>query len=67
MLKSTDAANKGLEIHVISSSSKPFTAWITRDGIQVCREACGGHGYLQGIFDSFSILFLHSLIDNTFD
>lgn len=45
----------GLELHVISSSCKPVVGWIVRDGIQECREACAGHGYLKGwflLFDS---------------
>lgn len=37
------------EIHVISSCTKPIAAWTSRDAIQECREACGGHGYLKGI------------------
>lgn len=43
-----EKAAKGLEIHALSSASKPISSWSARDGIQVCREACGGHGYLQG-------------------
>ncbi|XP_077301266.1 acyl-CoA oxidase 3 isoform X2 [Arctopsyche grandis] len=42
-----EKAAKGLEIHALSSASKPISSWAARDGIQVCREACGGHGYLQ--------------------
>lgn len=38
----------GMEIHAISSACKPVGAWTTRDAIQECREACGGHGYLKG-------------------
>ena len=38
----------GREIHAISSSSKPISSWLARDGIQECREACGGHGFLAG-------------------
>jgi len=34
-------------MHALSSSSKPVITWLARDGIQVCREACGGHGYLK--------------------
>lgn len=37
----------GPEIHALSSGSKPIAGWITRDAIQECREACGGHGYLK--------------------
>lgn len=39
--------NSGAELHAISCSSKPVTSWVARDGIQECREACGGHGYLK--------------------
>lgn len=41
-------ADRGMEIHIISSASKPVAGWLFRDAIQECREACGGHGYLQG-------------------
>lgn len=37
----------GPEIHALSSGAKPVAGWITRDAIQECREACGGHGYLK--------------------
>lgn len=43
-----DAADLGLEMHAISSSCKPVAGWLARDGIQECREACAGHGYLKG-------------------
>nr|XP_022912535.1 peroxisomal acyl-coenzyme A oxidase 3-like [Onthophagus taurus] len=36
-----------LELHALSSASKPVFAWTTRDAIQECREACAGHGYLK--------------------
>ncbi|XP_018573193.1 peroxisomal acyl-coenzyme A oxidase 3 isoform X2 [Anoplophora glabripennis] len=37
----------GVEIHAISSASKPLAGWIMKEAIQECREACGGHGYLK--------------------
>ncbi|XP_033231258.1 peroxisomal acyl-coenzyme A oxidase 3 [Belonocnema kinseyi] len=37
----------GMEIHALSSAAKPLCSWSARDGIQDCREACGGHGYLK--------------------
>uniref|UniRef100_A0A182MAH6 Acyl-coenzyme A oxidase n=1 Tax=Anopheles culicifacies TaxID=139723 RepID=A0A182MAH6_9DIPT len=36
-----------LEIHIVASAVKPVCSWAARDGIQDCREACGGHGYLR--------------------
>lgn len=45
--RTSETPLKALEIHAVSSSSKPAISWVSRDGIQVCREACGGHGYLK--------------------
>lgn len=39
----------GAELHAISCACKPVTGWLARDGIQECREACGGHGYLKSM------------------
>ncbi|XP_050080289.1 peroxisomal acyl-coenzyme A oxidase 3-like [Anopheles maculipalpis] len=36
-----------LEIHIVAAAVKPICSWAARDGIQDCRESCGGHGYLQ--------------------
>lgn len=33
------------EVHATSSGLKAFCTWITSDGIEECRKACGGHGY----------------------
>ena len=35
------------DIHASSSALKSFTTMVTADGIEDCRKACGGHGFLQ--------------------
>lgn len=42
-----ELADMGAEIHALTCSGKAYVGWLTRDCIQECREACGGHGYLQ--------------------
>lgn len=42
-----ELADMGAEIHVLTCSGKATVGWMARDCIQECREACGGHGYLQ--------------------
>ncbi|XP_037959997.1 peroxisomal acyl-coenzyme A oxidase 3 [Teleopsis dalmanni] len=46
-LMGEDVSTWGMEIHAVSSAAKPVCTWAARDGIQECREACGGHGYLK--------------------
>lgn len=46
-------ASQGMEIHALSSATKPLCAWTARDAIQDCRESCGEHGYLKGKFQQY--------------
>uniref|UniRef100_A0A4W4E8Y7 Acyl-coenzyme A oxidase n=1 Tax=Electrophorus electricus TaxID=8005 RepID=A0A4W4E8Y7_ELEEL len=33
------------ELHALAAGLKAFTTWTANAGIEVCRMACGGHGY----------------------
>jgi len=46
-VKRENAPDLGLEMHAVSSASKPVAGWFARDALQECREACAGHGYLK--------------------
>lgn len=47
-LNKEELPDRGTELHVISSASKPISGWTMKEAIQECREACGGHGFLKG-------------------
>merc|ERR1712166_24662 len=37
----------GAAMHIASSGLKALCSRVTADGIEACRKACGGHGYLE--------------------
>jgi len=43
------------ELHAVSSCLKAFTTEVTCDGMEICRKACGGHGYsmFSGIIEAY--------------
>ncbi|XP_035231673.1 peroxisomal acyl-coenzyme A oxidase 3-like isoform X2 [Stegodyphus dumicola] len=45
--KTSELSDQVAELHALCSAAKPVITWTARDAIQECREACGGHGYLQ--------------------
>lgn len=52
-------SEKAAELHALCCAAKPLAGWLARDAIQESREACGGHGYLQGNVFFFFISVLH--------
>lgn len=55
-------ADLGVELHAVSCACKPVAGWLAREGIQECREACGGHGYLK----STSLFRFNTFVSFTF-
>ena len=53
----------GREIHAMLCAVKSVTGFVSRDCIQECREACGGHGYLAGKHNLFNVFITHYTVD----
>jgi acyl-CoA oxidase len=53
------------DIHASSSALKSFTTTVAADGIEECRKACGGHGFLQcsGLPELFTTYLQHPTVE----
>ncbi|KAK5645317.1 hypothetical protein RI129_006617 [Pyrocoelia pectoralis] len=50
MVKNSESnfTEMGMELHAISSATKPVFSWLARDAIQKCMEACNSLGFHSG-------------------
>ena len=58
-IKERDDFSTMNELHSVLSGCKSFYTWDTHNGIEVCRQACGGHGFsdfsgIPLVFESYS-------------
>mmetsp|Transcript_28688 Transcript_28688/g.51071 ORF Transcript_28688/g.51071 Transcript_28688/m.51071 type:complete len:639 (-) Transcript_28688:121-2037(-) len=53
------------EISTLSTCTKTFYTWTTLKNLEVCRRACGGHGY--SAYSGIPILFLNYMPTVTFE
>eukprot|EP00002_Diphylleia_rotans_P016704 TRINITY_DN3247_c0_g5_i1.p1 TRINITY_DN3247_c0_g5~~TRINITY_DN3247_c0_g5_i1.p1 ORF type:complete len:669 (+),score=153.34 TRINITY_DN3247_c0_g5_i1:60-2009(+) len=53
------------EVHASSSGLKALTTSIAAEGIEICRKACGGHGYLK--FSGLPTLYMDSTAACTYE
>lgn len=56
---------KGVEVSALTSSCKAFYTWTTLTNLEVCRQACGGHGYSS--YSGIPQLFLNYMPTVTFE
>lgn len=53
------------DLHNCSASLKAYTSWLTTDGIEVCRQSCGGHGY--SAYSGFAQLYTDFVVNCTWE
>ena len=60
-----DSAERGKQIHVQSAGIKAAATWMKVDGLQKCRECCGGQGFLA--INKIGPMAVDTNVDATFE
>ena len=60
-----DDASLLSEVHVLACACKSFYTWTTAEGLEVCRQSCGGHGFSS--YSGLPAMYVNYLPNCTFE